>query len=363
MRFAFTDEQEMLREAVAGALARDLPLARVREVLACGDQTPVRALHRAGGWTGIGVDEDLGGQGGGVVEQAILAQELGRAAAPGSLPIAGCLAAALLAGGDTPEADDVRSLLCDGTAAVVVAIAAGRDAGTGLEVRDGRLSGEVPAVLGAPEADVLLAAVDGAVYEVAVADPGCDVVAHAFVDPGRTIADVRFDVAPARRLGAASADDLDRLTDLGAVLIAAEALGAAGRLLDLTVAYAQQREQFGAPIGSFQAVKHIAADMLVDVETAHSAVYHAAWAHERADPQQAAAAVSIAKSFATTATARVADAALAVHGAVGFTWEHDLHLFLKRAHSATSLYGSAGAHRERLARSLNLVAETSAVTA
>jgi alkylation response protein AidB-like acyl-CoA dehydrogenase len=175
--------------------------------------------------------------------------------------------------------------------------------------------------------------------------------ARDLVDPGRSIGDLDLDGAPAEALcSAGSAGDL---AGLGAVLVSAEAVGAAARLLEMTVEYVSQRRQFGVVIGSFQAIKHTAADMLVEIETARSAVYYAAWALGSADAA-AAIAVSMAKAYAAPAAASVADKALALHGAVGFTWEHDLHLFLKRTHTARALFGSAGAHRERVAVLLDL---------
>lgn len=350
MRFAFTDEQLMLRDAVAGAIGRDLPLPRVRDCLDTGDLGPADALRRAGEWAGIGVAEEAGGQGGTTVERAILAEQLGRGAVPGSLPIAGAIAASLLE--DTgPGARETLRALCEGLA-VVPLLCAGRGPGEELVAREGRVDGTVRAVLGAPEATALVGIVDGRLVRVDAGAPGVTVTPCRGLDPGRTIGDVTLDGAVAADLGPVS--DADRARDLGAVLVTAEALGAARRLLDLTVAYVQEREQFGVAIGSFQAVKHTAADMLVDVETAHSATYFAAWARDGADAAQAGVAAAVAKSYGTAAATRVADSALALHGAVGFTWEHVLHLLLKRAHSSRRLYGSAAAHRERIAASLDL---------
>ncbi len=352
MRFALTDEQQMLRESVRGALTRELPLARVRECLERRDGgAAMRALAAAQGWTGIGIDEDAGGQGGGVVEQAVLAEELGYAAAPTSAMIAGALAARVLAaGGD--RAQRLLEELADGTRAVIVALDAGAGAGAGaVRIAAGRAHGAVANVLAAPDADVAIV-IDGAggAHAVDVGASGCAVRARELVDPGRSIGELRLDGAPAEALGgAAGAGDL---AALGAVLVSAEAVGAAARLLEMTVEYVTQRRQYGVVIGSFQAVQHAAADMLVEIETARSAVYYAAWALGSGDA--AAIAVSMAKAYAVPAAASVADKALALHGAVGFTWEHDLHLFLKRTHTARALFGSAGAHRERVAALLDL---------
>jgi len=356
MRFALTDEQQMLRESVRGALTRELPLARVRECLERRDGgAAMRALAAAQGWTGIGIGEDAGGQGGGVVEQAVLAEELGHAAAPTSAIVAGALAARVLAvGGD--RAGRLLEELAQGTRTVVVAIDGGADGAAGAgapTVLAGRARGAIAHVLAAPEADVAIV-IDaaGAAHAVDARAGGCAVRARELVDPGRTIGDVDLDGAPAEPLGGAG--DTGDLAALGAVLVSAEAVGAAARLLEMTVEYVAQRQQFGVVIGSFQAIKHAAADMLVEIETARSAVYYAAWALGRGDAAAAAGAVSMAKAYAAPAAASVADKALALHGAVGFTWEHDLHLFLKRTHTARALFGSAGAHRDRVAALLDL---------
>lgn len=351
MRFSLTDEQRMLRESVRGALARELPLARVRECLERRDGATMRALAAAQGWTGIGIDEDAGGQGGGVVEQALLAEELGYAAAPSSSILAGMLAARLLAaGGD--RARRLLEELAGGTRTVVVAIDAGSGAADGASVAAGRARGFVAHVLAAPEADVVIVAggKDGP-HAVDVRASGCAVRARELVDPGRSIGDLDLDGAPADALGGTGSPR--DLAALGAVLVSAEAVGAAARLLEMTVEYVAQRRQFGVVVGSFQAIKHTAADMLVEIETARSAVYHAAWALG-AGNAGATAAASTAKAYAAPAAASVADKALALHGAVGFTWEHDLHLFLKRAHTARALFGSAAAHRELVADALDL---------
>ena len=348
MRFALTDEQEMLRDSVRGALARDLPLSVVR----ASPDAPAaaRALATAQGWPGIGVSEDAGGQGGDVVELAILAEELGRGAIPTSLLIASALAARALAGGGDHGAALVAELAA-GSLAVIPLIDAG-DARRGSVRQDGaRATGAVGHVLAAPQADILLVSGDDGLRVIKVSEPGCTVIARDLVDAGRTIGDVVLEDVEASWLG--TSWDVTALTDLGAVLVSAEAVGAAARALELTVDYVTQREQFGVRVGSFQAVKHAAADMLVEVETARSAVYYAAWALGAGD-LAAVRAVCIAKSFAVPAASRVTDTALALHGAVGFTWEHDLHLFLKRAHSARALFGSASAHRTRLAAQLDL---------
>jgi alkylation response protein AidB-like acyl-CoA dehydrogenase len=157
---------------------------------------------------------------------------------------------------------------------------------------------------------------------------------------------LRLDGAPARRLG--GEDAVRALVDHGATFVALEMLGAANRAMDMAVEYAKDRVQFGRPIGSFQAVKHRCADMLVDVEGMRSTAYWAAWCLAAADVDTSIAA-STAKTWCSDAAKRVMASALQVHGGIGFTWEHDLHLFLKRSQLDQMTFGDASFHRRRLA--------------
>ncbi len=166
------------------------------------------------------------------------------------------------------------------------------------------------------------------------------------MDRTRELGWLHFDGTPARRLG--GADALEALVNRGATYAAAEMLGGADRVLAMAVEYAKERVQFGRPIGSFQAVKHRCADMLVDVEGMRSSVYWAAWCIGAAHPD-ASVAASTAKIWCSDASKRVMASALQVHGGIGFTWEHDLHLFMKRAQLDQLAFGDASFHRERLA--------------
>jgi alkylation response protein AidB-like acyl-CoA dehydrogenase len=166
------------------------------------------------------------------------------------------------------------------------------------------------------------------------------------MDLTRELGWLRFDNTPAERLGAGA--EVDALLDRGAAFTAAEMLGGASRALDMAVEYAKDRVQFGRPIGSFQAVKHRCADMLVDVEGMRSSAYWAAWCIG-AGHEDASVAASTAKIWCSDASKRVMASALQVHGGIGFTWEHDLHLFLKRAQLDQVSFGDAAFHRQRLA--------------
>jgi alkylation response protein AidB-like acyl-CoA dehydrogenase len=166
------------------------------------------------------------------------------------------------------------------------------------------------------------------------------------MDRTRELGTVVFEGTPARRLGGpdAAAAALDR----AATLASAEMLGAADRVLTMTVDYAKDRIQFGKPIGSFQAIKHMLADALVDVEGMRSTVYYAAWCVAAEDGERSLAA-SMAKAWCSDASRRVMGAGLQAHGGIGFTWEHDMHLYLKRAQLDQVTYGDAGFHRDRIA--------------
>ena len=166
------------------------------------------------------------------------------------------------------------------------------------------------------------------------------------MDITRPLGWLRFDATPAQHLGDSHA--VRALLDRGATYVAAEMLGGARAVLDMSVQYAKDRVQFGKPIGSFQAVKHRCADMLVDVEGMRSATYWAAWAIGAADGE-ASIAASTAKIWGSDASKRVMASGLQVHGGIGFTWEHDLHLFMKRAQLDQLTFGDASFHRDRLA--------------
>jgi len=195
----------------------------------------------------------------------------------------------------------------------------------------------------APSADVAVVLAEGAVYAQEIYDQP---PREPAIDLTRELGWLAFDRARARDIGGTA--EHARLLDRGAALTSADLLGSAGRALDMAVEYAKDRVQFGRPIGSFQAVKHRCADMLVDVEGMRSTAYWAAWcigAHDR----DASVAASTAKVWCSDASKRVMASALQVHGGIGFTWEHDLHFFLKRAQLDQLAFGDAVAHRTRLA--------------
>jgi alkylation response protein AidB-like acyl-CoA dehydrogenase len=359
MRFAFDDEQQLLQETVRAALAREAPIDRVRAWTEENDYADFTALAARAGWTGLGVAETDGGQGGGLVEQAILFEEFGRAAAPSGGLLVTALAAELVhdaSGALGPLADALKGL--EPLAVVWPAgRAPDRSVVAAANVRN-TLDGGAAFVLEAPGAHRLLvpAGAPGArsLWSVDAGGAGVTVSEQHLADRTRRFADVRLEAAPGERLGTLTEAALRNAASRGAVLVAAESLGLARRMLEMTVGYVRGREQFGVAVGSFQAVKHAAAQALVDIEAAHSGVYYAAWALEsgRSDGPLHA---WIAKAFVTEMAARTADLALQLHGAIGYTWEYDLHVFFKRAKAGVELMGSPRHYRDRVADALDLV--------
>jgi acyl-CoA dehydrogenase len=293
------------------------------------------------GWLGVDVPEALGGLGLGTVEVAVLLEELGRHVAP--VPFRSCVlaTAAFDAAGDTAR---VEQLLAGESVACVGFDRAGAvrvDAANGHAIT---LTGRIGPVADAPVADVAVVLANDAVYVVDLGTAGRPAREPA-MDLTRSFGWLHLDATPAVQIG--GAELFAQLLDRGATYTSAELLGASSQALDMAVDYAKDRVQFGRPIGSFQAVKHRCADMLVDVEGMRSTVYWAAWCLGAGDPETSVAA-STAKIWCSDASKRVMASALQVHGGIGFTWEHDLHFFLKRAQFDQLAFGDASWHRARL---------------
>jgi alkylation response protein AidB-like acyl-CoA dehydrogenase len=371
--FDLSSDQQALREAAAslldGLAGPDALRARVGPGSIVGTLPGAGALPRDGaadapsgydaavwaamadqGWLAIELPEDEGGLGLGMVELAVLCEEIGRrlVAAP-FLPTIVALGA--LCGAEA-RADagtkDWREALGQGAAVGCVAAAPGANGLTVTTAQPGgsvRLSGETPPTAFAPSADVAIVLAGVGVYGVDLRSEGRPRPLPA-MDRTRELGVLAFDGTPAVFLGGEEAAAL--LVDRAATLASAEMLGAADRVLSMTVQYAKDRVQFGKPIGSFQAVKHMLADALVDVEGMRSTAYYAAWC-AAADDGERSLSASMAKAWCSDASRRVMAAGLQVHGGIGFTWEHDMHLYLKRAQLDQVSYGDAAGHRDRIA--------------
>ncbi|GAB3002844.1 acyl-CoA dehydrogenase [Amycolatopsis acidiphila] len=341
-----TEDQELFRDSFRGWLDRFAAEA-VRGRFAAGAAAAFERRFVEEGWFSVGSPEPLGGQGGGLLELALAAEQLGRSAAPSSAWLASVLAVPVL----PPEV--ARACLSGGEFAVL-AVNADKPVGSpGSVVADGAvLTGTVSLVLAADRAAKFVVPASGRLYLVDAAD--ARLTRRALLDRSRSVADVVFEGVRGTALPVDAVAELDRLALRAAVLVAADSLGASERMLELAVEYSKQRHQFGVPIGSFQAVKHAAATMLVAVESARSLVYYAAASVEQEHedfPLHAAAA----KAQVCGSAAGTADSALTLHGAIGYTWEHDLQLFYKRAKLDSRLFGSAAEWNERLAAALPLV--------
>jgi alkylation response protein AidB-like acyl-CoA dehydrogenase len=368
MDFGLSDDQEALQRAAREFLARECPPALVRETAKTADGVP-RALYAKMaelGWMGLVVPETDGGLGLGTLELALVCEELGRAAAPG--PFLGTqlvIAAVLRAGSKAQRRRWLPALLAgERFGALAYLEESDRHDADGIALaarrtRDGwRLDGTKLFVVGLPGADVLVVAARSgrrgiSLFLVETAASGVRVRPAETIDVTRRVGEVRLrDVALERDalLGKEGAawPMLAPLLDLGAIGIAADSLGGAERTLEMAVEYSKVRQQFGRPIGSFQALKHMAAEMVADVEPARSLVWFAAYAFD-GRPREAARAAAIAKARLGDVYSRTVNRSVQMHGGIGFTWEHDLQLWFKRAAWNEIAFGDPTFHRERLA--------------
>jgi alkylation response protein AidB-like acyl-CoA dehydrogenase len=367
----FTEEQELLRRSAREMLVRECPMSLVRAQL--GDpRGAVGSLWdriSEAGWTGLGFGEDVGGAGLGLVDQVVLLEELGRVLAPGPY-----FATVLLGGAAIDLAGDAAQRrrwlpgITSGTTRATLAFLEDVERWDAAAIqlvaeRNGngfRLQGAKRFVLEACCADLLVVAARTGAGEEGVAlfaldarTPGVATLPAALIDGTRKFATLRFDAVQVSRdaLLPGGWPVLARVLDRARVALCAEMIGAAERVLELSVAYAKTREQFGQPIGAFQAIQHKCADMLVALEGAKSATYAAAWALQE-NEVDAPVAAAMAKAFTSDAFAKIAGDGIQIHGGLGFTWEQDLHLYYKRAKSSERLFGNGAWNREVVARAL-----------
>jgi alkylation response protein AidB-like acyl-CoA dehydrogenase len=362
MDFEFSVEQELLRDSVRRFLDDHSATRAVRAVA----ETPEG--YDAAAWKGlcgIGaagllVPEDLGGAGMGMVDAAVVLEELGRAVHPSPYRASAIGAASLLAlAPDGAVAPRWLPAIADGSAIATVAFL---EPGQRIEWRapktrvvEGALTGAKAHVEHAQNADLLLVvARDDAglgVFAVVASAGNITIEPLDAVDITYRAATVRFDGAAATRIAdgdltALIAATVDRL----GVASVVDGVGAAARALDMAVEYANQREQFGHPIGRFQAVQHLCADMLHAVEVARAGSYYACWAADDADPIEAHRAATMAQAWAAAELPPLGGNVIQVFGGIGFTWEHDAHLYFKRVLSTSLGLGSADDHLAELAR-------------
>ncbi|HEX4702122.1 MAG TPA: acyl-CoA dehydrogenase family protein [Pseudonocardiaceae bacterium] len=329
-----TDEQRALRDTVADVLDRapDSAWPTLCEIGAAG-------LH---------IPTEYGGSGASLLETCVVAEELGRTLTNtpllGSSVLAGT---ALLAGGDVEACARLLPGLADGRSLAALAVSGADGQWQPACTGDGSLSGAAHYVVDGDLADVLLVAArttDGVgLFEVPVEQSGVHRAAVTTMDQTRRLAVVTLTEASGRRVGGGAA--VSTALDTARIVLAAEQVGAAAECLRRTVAYSKDRVQFGRPIGSFQALKHRMADVYVAVETARSAARAAA----AAGPEDLPVRAEVAAAHCSSAFTLAASEMIQLHGGIAITWEHDAHLFFKRAHSSAQLFGRPGAHMTRLA--------------
>ncbi|MGI5163455.1 acyl-CoA dehydrogenase family protein [Spirillospora sp. CA-253888] len=373
MQLVATEEQEELRAALRRFFAERSSGADVRRLMASRDGYDPKVWELMAGQLGLqgmAVPEEYGGAGFGVRELGVVFEEMGRALVCSPYLATVMAAAALVASDDEAAKRDLLPGIAGGD--VIATLAWGEDGHWDLDdistraVRDGDgwvLDGTKSFVLDGHTADLLLIAarIDEqttarpderiALFAVDATAPGLSRDPLPTLDQTRKLARLHLARVPARLVGDQAA--LVRGTDVGVVALAAEQVGGAQRVLDMTVEYVKVRKQFGRAIGGFQAIKHRCADMFVQVESARSAVLQAALVADES-PEELPAAAALAKSYCSDAYFHVAGEGIQLHGGIGFTWEHDAHLYFKRAKSSQELFGAPGEHRRRLAALVGL---------
>jgi alkylation response protein AidB-like acyl-CoA dehydrogenase len=355
MNFGFTDDQQAIKRTAREFLDARYPIARVRELAedkrGFTDEQWAELVEL--GWPGVIVPEEHEGLGLGAVELVVIAEEMGYALAPSPWFSTTCAGLMLVAAGTSAQRERWLGPLARGEARGTVAV---WDEHSGWapdrsEVEpssDGTLSCVKIAVPDAASCDFLVVSgADGHHYLADVSDPGITLAAEPAIDPTRKLFRVELSGAAVEPLEAAPEAIAGAYATI-VTLLAAENVGIGQRTMEMAVEYAKDRSQFDRPIGSYQAVSHRCAQMLLEVEGSRSLVYWAGWALAN-EPETGPRAASMAKAYAGEAGFRVASSALQVHGGIGFTYEHDLHFFLKRAHANAHAFGDSRWHRDRVA--------------
>ncbi|MBI3826768.1 MAG: acyl-CoA dehydrogenase family protein [Candidatus Rokubacteria bacterium] len=379
MDFGFSQEQELLRATARKFFENECASTFVRQRMEEDEGVTPQFWSKLAeqGWLGLVYPEEHGGTGLGFVDLTVLMEEMGRAVMPGpflSTVLLGGLA--ILEAGSAGQKKDWLTRIASGEVKTTLALtepnARWDAAGVTVTARAGKdgwvLNGTKLFVLDAHLADVVVVAArtteggrpeDGvSLFLVPRGAAGLAVTLLPTMDQTRKLCEVKLTdvrLPAAALLGARDGGwaPLARVLERATVALCAEMCGGAQKVLEMTTEYAKIRVAFGKPIGAYQGVKHKAADMLVDVENAKSLTYYAAWAVDENVPE-AALAASMAKAYTSDAYRKVAGAGIQLHGGIGFTWEHDLHLYFKRAKSSEFTFGDATHHRERVAQLINL---------
>ena len=367
--FSLSEDQAMISRAAREFLEAESPMERVREVMMTDDGFDRGLWDKMSqlGWVGLAVSEDFGGLGLGWVELGSVLEEMGRANASGPFFSVVNVATAIEQLAPASQARDLLEGIVSGGQVAAFAlwedpraldIGSPRLQATQRGSGEWRLDGVKTHVIYGHVADRLLVSAktddDLALFDVPAGQEGVRTHRLDSLDPTRPLAVVEFDavdIDEARRLPV-NVEQLNVILDRAVSLMAMEQVGGSQRCMEMAVEYAKSRYQFGRPIGSYQAVKHRCAEMLVRVESSKSAAYHSVRALD--DPEERSVAAPMAASISSENFVWIAGENIQIHGGIGFTWEHDAHIYLKRAKAASLLFGSPGMQRDRLGRAIDI---------
>jgi alkylation response protein AidB-like acyl-CoA dehydrogenase len=376
MELEFSNDQEELRDSIRAVLVRESPISLARKVVEDGDRpTELWNTVTSLGWPALTVGEEFGGIGLGMIEAGILAEELGRVLAPGALlPTITQFVPAVREAGTEEQRVRFLEAVANGTCSGTLAIAertgsydpAMVTATLTIDGDSAVLTGEKRFAFEGDAVDEIVVVArkpgttgDDGVRAIVVPATAVQTTAVHAIDGSRRLTDVHLDgvrVERDRVLGTGdenAAPALRRAVEEATVALALEMVGTAQTVFDVTLEYARQREQFGVPIGSFQAIKHKFADMMVSLERARATGYFAALTIAE-DDERRTTATSVAKVAAGDCQRLLGKEGIQIHGGIGFTWEHDMHLYVKRLRSGEVLFGSSGAHKARIADQLGM---------
>lgn len=358
MQTEFSKEQNLLRDVVSRALRDKSPATAVRELMATDrgyDPAVWQELCGDAGLAGVHVPEVHGGAGGGAVELGIVAEEMGRTLFCGPWFASAVMAGtALLEAANESDREELLPGVADGsTIATLVLDDLDDPAGVGGSITaaaNGTLTGAASMAVDAHVADLLLVVASGTgglgLHAVEGGASGLAIEPLQVVDPTRKLTRVAFTGVPGRHIGEVTGDILNRIWDRICSALAHEMMGGAQHLFETTVSYTKERFQFGRPIGSFQALKHRCADLLLEIEIARALTHHSARCLDSGEGEPCAA--SMAKAAAADAYMSAARAGIQLRGGIGFTWENDTHLWFKRSKGSEVLFGTPAIHRERM---------------
>jgi alkylation response protein AidB-like acyl-CoA dehydrogenase len=327
MQFGLTESQQVMKNSAREFFPAECPPAEVRRIMETSTAHDDKLWRKiaAQGWCGIVIPEEYDGLGNGMVELAVSMEEIGRALIPG--PFLSTIAAGAVIDATAEEPFKRKYLPAIASGELIATAALDKNF-----VPDAAVAG------------VILTAETDGIYAY---ESGVETTPMPVLDMTRKL--YRIDTSNAQGMRIGGAQNFGRAIDIATMALCAEMTGGMQRMLDQTVEYAKTRKQFGRPIGQFQAVQMMCADMLVLTESSRSAAYYAAYSLEHETREESAIAVSVAKSYASDAYREVGNKAIQVHGGMGFTWENDLHLYYRRAKACEVMFGDARTHRERIA--------------